>query len=76
MRMYDLRMVRDPYANMTDVEVLASMREHLIKASTLPPGSVERAIAWAVFDSAKMELDRRMCRHVLAKLAEADDEAE
>ena len=65
---------RDPYAGMTDDAVLKRARDALVKASALPKGSVQRALTWAVFDDAMMELSRRAIRHVIAKLAEMEDE--
>jgi hypothetical protein len=67
-------MGRDPYWAMTDEQVLAKMSAALIAAAALKPGSVERDYQWALFDSAKAELDARMYRHVLAKLRQADGE--
>lgn len=63
----------DPYVGMTDTQVLARAREACKKASELPPGSIQRSIQWAVFDGAMAELDRRLVRHVLAKLGRAED---
>jgi hypothetical protein len=60
----------DPYAGMTDEQVLARAAKALRKAATLPTGSIERAIQWAVYDSAKAELDRRLFLHVVAKITE------
>jgi hypothetical protein len=60
-----------PYAGMTDEQVLARACDACKKASTLPPGSIERAIQWAVFDGAMAELDQRAFRHILGKLKDA-----
>lgn len=62
---------RGPYAQMSDEDVLARARKACKKASTLPPGSIERAIQWAVFDGAMAELDQRAFRHILGKLKDA-----
>ena len=58
----------NPFDGMTDDDVLARARKALIRASEMTPGSIERTIQWAVFDSAMMELDRRAVRYVLMKL--------
>jgi hypothetical protein len=61
-------MKRDPYPDMSNEQVLARATKAFSRASELPPRSVERAIQWAVFDSAMAELDRWIVRHVLRKL--------
>jgi len=57
----------DPYANLTDVEVLDRARQALIAAAALPPG-MERQLKWMVFDAAKAELDLRVARCILAAM--------
>jgi hypothetical protein len=64
----------DPYEGMADTAVLARAAESFRKAAGLPVGSVQRAIQWAAFDSAMMELNRRAVRHVLVALGEADSQ--
>lgn len=58
----------DPYQNLTDTEVLARAAKALRKVHAAPLGSTERALQWGVFESAKMELDLRVARHILAAL--------
>lgn len=58
----------DPYANLTDEEVLAKAAAALRKVHAAPPGSPVRTLQWVVFESAKAELDLRMARHILAEL--------
>lgn len=58
----------DPYANLTDMEVLERAGAALKEAACLPPGSMERQLKWMVFDAAKAELDLRVARHILARL--------
>jgi hypothetical protein len=60
----------DPYAGMSDEQVLARAARALGKVPALPLGSVERAIQWAVYESAKAELDRRMFLHLAAALGQ------
>ena len=67
---YDGRMGADPYAGMRDEEVLERARLALQRAGTMTAGSTERAITWAVFDSAMMELSWRAVRYVLDRLGE------
>lgn len=62
----------DPYADKSDAEVLAMARQALEKASSLPMGSIERAIQWMSFDARMMELNRRAVRHVVARIREQD----
>lgn len=62
-------MSADPYANLTDVEVLDRAREALKKVQAYPVGSVERSVRWLIYESAKAELDLRLARHILAGLA-------
>jgi hypothetical protein len=54
---------------MADTEVLALARDHLRKEAGHEPGSIQRAIAGAAFDSAMAELNRRGAEHVLAQIA-------
>lgn len=65
-------MAADPFANLTDAEVLDRACDALQKVNAYPVGSVERAVRWMVYESAKAELDMRLARHVLAKLMERD----
>lgn len=58
----------DPYANLTDAEVLARAAKALRKVHAAPLNSTERALQWGVFESAKAELDLRMAQHILAGL--------
>lgn len=58
----------DPYAGMSDQAVLARAAKALRKRAALPPGSIERPIQRAVFDSAMAELDRRAIAHILGSL--------
>lgn len=55
----------DPYANLTDTEVLARAASALRKVHAAPLKSTERALQWGVFESAKAELDLRLARHIL-----------
>lgn len=64
---YDARMARDPYANLTDEQVLQRAAQALITAAKLPPGT-GRDFQMALYDSAKSELDRRLAEHVLTGL--------
>lgn len=59
---------RDPYAAMTDAQVLARAAGALRKIPDLPVGSVQRGIQWALYESAKAELDRRLFLHVAGHL--------
>lgn len=65
---YAVRMAIDPYADLTDAEVLARAAKALRKVHAAPVGSTVRALQWGVFESAKAELDLRMARHILAGL--------
>ena len=58
-----------PFEGMGDAEVLALAARHLQKEASLAPGTIQRAIAGAAFDSAMAELDRRGAEHVLAQIA-------
>jgi hypothetical protein len=63
------------YAGRRDGEVLELAKAALKKAATLPPGSIERAIQWSVFDAHMGELRRRAMAAVLAAIeAERRDE--
>lgn len=53
---------------MTDDQVLALASGSLMRRAELPPGSIQREIQRDIFDGAMMELDRRLIRHILAKL--------
>lgn len=68
---HEVRVDRGPYEGMTDAQVLARASNACKKASALAPGSIERAIQWAVFDGAMAELDQRAFRHILGKLKDA-----
>lgn len=59
---------RDPYAAMTDTQVLARAAAALRKVPEFPVGSVQRGMQWALYESAKAELDRRVFLHVAARL--------
>jgi hypothetical protein len=61
-------MSTDPYASLTDAEVLDRARRALLKAAELAPGSVERELQWACWESAKAELDLRVARSILDAL--------
>lgn len=65
-----MRSPADPYAGMDDTAVLARAVAFFKKAVSLPPGSIERAIQWAAYDTAKDELDRRVAAYMLARLRE------
>lgn len=69
---YSAAMSADVFANMSDTEVLERACEALRKVQAYPAGTVERAIRWMVYESAKAELDLRLARHILAKLREAN----
>ena len=43
-------MGEDPYAGMTDQEVLARAAAALLKVTTFPVRSVQRSIQWSVFE--------------------------
>lgn len=58
----------DPYAGLTDEQVLDRARVALLKAAELEPGSIERELQWACWESAKGELDLRIARSILAAL--------
>jgi hypothetical protein len=58
----------DPYAAMTDVQVLARVAAALRKVPEFPVGSIQRGLQWALYESAKAELDQRMFLHVAARL--------
>lgn len=58
----------DPYEDMTDEQVLARAARYLRKVNALPIGSTARSIQWAAYEAAKAELDRRVMRHVRAKI--------
>lgn len=61
----------DPYAELTDVQVLQRAAAALKKEAELPPGSIQRAIQGAVFDSHMNELGLRAVRHALSRWREA-----
>ena len=61
----------DPFAGMTDTQVLTLARAHLQAEASLPPHSVARTAQAQQFDHCKAELDRRMLHHVLQRLTEA-----
>lgn len=56
---------RDPYQGLRDEEVLARAAKALRKVNQHPVGSPERSLQWALFESAKAELDMRLARHIL-----------
>lgn len=58
----------DPYEGMTDEQVLARAARALRKVPEYPVGSIERAVQWSCYESAKAELDRRMVAHVVAAI--------
>lgn len=59
----------DPFAGMTDEEVLEAAAGHLRRESSLPPLSLARILAGQQYDRAKAELDRRFTAHVLRRVA-------
>lgn len=63
-----------PYDGLGDEEVLAKAADAFRKARGYPPGSMQRAVQWAVYDAATAELTERLGRHLipypLAMLAE------
>jgi len=62
------RAAADPYAAMTDIQVLARAAAALRKVPELPVGSIQRGLQWALYESARAELDRRLFLHVAARL--------
>ena len=62
------RAAADPYAAMTDAQVLARAAAVLRKVPELPAGTIQRGFQWALYESAKAELDRRLFLHVAARL--------
>jgi hypothetical protein len=62
--------VTDPFAGLTDVEVLEIAKGHLRRESELPPLSLARLAAGQQYDRARDELDRRAFAFALARLAE------
>lgn len=64
----------NPYEDMTDEQVLAGAAGALRKVTTFPVGSLQRAIQWGVYESAKSELDRRMFIMVVAQIREMNGE--
>jgi hypothetical protein len=56
----------DPYDGLDDEEVLARANAALRKAWACPPGSVQWAVQWAVYDAASAELRGRLDRYVAA----------
>ena len=62
----------DPYEGLADDQVLAQASHALRLWGSLPVGSVQRAIQRGLFDSAMAELDRRLIRHVRARLGTTD----
>lgn len=65
-------MARDPYANMTDTEVLARAAKALRNAAQYPPGDVRHVLNMALYDSASNELHRRLVAHVLAQIGRGE----
>jgi hypothetical protein len=59
----------DPYAGLTDSEVLEIAAGHLRVEASLPPHSVARIAAGQQYDRAKAELDRRLLAHIVAELS-------
>ena len=57
-----------PYDGMTDEELLALAKRAMIAAAGETPGTIERAMKWAAYDSVSNELKRRIVRHALLKL--------
>jgi hypothetical protein len=66
----------DPYAGMTDDQVLDRAAKALRKWSTLPMGTIQRSMQRAVFDSSMGELDRRAIAHVVATIGKMSDPEE
>jgi len=60
----------DPYAGLTDEQVLGIAAASLRTEAALPPHSVARLAAGQQYDRAKAELDRRALAFALARLAE------
>ena len=60
----------DPYQDLPDDQVLARAAEALRQVNGLPPGSIERSMQWAVYESAKAELDLRLFAYVTRKMRE------
>ncbi len=50
---------RRPPGEMTEDELLEHARKAMIRAASLPWGSIGRSIAWAVYDTYAAELGRR-----------------
>jgi hypothetical protein len=63
-------MNNDPFAGMTDTQVLALARARLQAEVSLPPHSAARIAQAQQFDHCKAEFDRRMLHHVLQRLNE------
>lgn len=55
-----------PFDGLSDEEVLAKAAAAFGKVLGYPIGSVQRSVAWAVYDSAAGELEQRLGRHVAA----------
>ena len=60
----------DPYAGMTDEQLLARALAALRFVKASPLDSVQRLRHWAAYDSAHKELERRLVNHVSEKLRE------
>lgn len=58
----------DPFAGLSDSDVLAIAAGHLRTEASLPPHSLSRIVAGQQYDRAKAELDRRLLAYVVAKL--------
>ena len=55
-----------PPEQMTEGELLAAARRAMLRAAALPPGSLERSVQWAVYDTYAGELRRRAIAVVAA----------
>jgi hypothetical protein len=58
----------DPFAGMSDVQVLELAAAHLRREASLPPCSLGRIIAAQQYDRCRTELDRRAFTRVLARV--------
>ena len=56
-----------PLEHMGEYELLERARMAMLKAATLPPGSLARSVQWGVYDTYSGELRRRAVMLIAGK---------
>ena len=59
-----------PFDGLDDVQVLDRAKAALRRVHVAPLVSLERSVQWALYEQAKAELDMRLYRHIVQKIAE------